>query len=214
MTAVASPLRSPVPAPVDQLEPTLPQTPAAPIVAAVDGSTGSTAAVETAVRLAAEMDAPLVFVYVRRGPPGFLGAPVYQRRLTAAMARARHVLDRALRAAACAGVAAEGEILEGSPRKRILEFARDRGARLVVVGRRRRRLRLRRSVFDTSHADQLPGEGSLESAFLASHGDGGRLVGAISVGQSEEPEALLKNLIAGRAPTDALARELVAGRSR
>ena len=82
MTAVASPLRSPVRAPADQLEQT--STPAAPIVAAVDGSTASTAAVETAVRLGAEMDAPLVFVYVRRGPPGSLGAPVYQRRLTGA----------------------------------------------------------------------------------------------------------------------------------
>jgi nucleotide-binding universal stress UspA family protein len=216
MTAVASPLRSPVRAPADQREQRLtPQIPAAPIVAAVDGSTASTAAaVETAVRLGAEMDAPLVFVYVRRGPPGLLGAPVYQRRLTAAMARARHVLDRALRAAARAGIAAEGEILEGSPRKRILEFARDRGARLVVVGRRRRRLRLRRSLVDTSHAEQLPGEGNLESAVVASHGDGGRLVGAISVRQSEEPEALSKNLIAGRAPTDALVRERVAGRSQ
>ena len=85
------------------------------------------------------MNAPLVFVYVRRGPAGFLGTPVYQRRLTAATARARRVLDRALGAAARAGVAAEGEILEGPPRKRILEFARARGARLVVVGRRRRR---------------------------------------------------------------------------
>jgi hypothetical protein len=55
------------------------------------------------------------------------------------MVRARRALDLALRAAAHAGVAAAGEILEGSPRKRILEFARDRGARLVVVGRRRRR---------------------------------------------------------------------------
>ena len=142
MTAVASPLRSPVRAPADQPEQTLtPQTPAVPIVVAIDGSTASTAAVETAVRLGAELDAPLVFVYVRRGPPGCLGAPVYQRRLTAAMARARHALDRALRAAARAGIAAEGEILEGRPRKRILEFARDRGARLVVVGRRRRKLR-------------------------------------------------------------------------
>jgi hypothetical protein len=52
----------------------------------------------------------------------------------------------------------------------------------------------------------------LESAFLASPGDG--LVGAITVGQSEEPEALLKNLTAGRAPTDALVRERVAGRSQ
>jgi len=116
-------------------------TTAAPIVAAVDGSAASTAVAETAVRLAAQMNAPVVFVYVRRGPAGFLGAPVYQRRLTAAMARARRALDLALPTAARAGVAAEGEILEGSPRKRILEFARDRGARLVVVGQRRRKLR-------------------------------------------------------------------------
>jgi nucleotide-binding universal stress UspA family protein len=87
------------------------------------------------------MDAPVLFVYARRGPAAFLGAPVYKRRLTAAMARARRALDLALRAAARADAGAEGEILEGSPRKRILEFARDRGARLVVVGRRRRKLR-------------------------------------------------------------------------
>jgi nucleotide-binding universal stress UspA family protein len=55
------------------------------------------------------------------------------------MAEARRVLDRALWAAARAGVTAESEILEGAPGKRILEFARDCGARLVVVGRRRRR---------------------------------------------------------------------------
>jgi nucleotide-binding universal stress UspA family protein len=56
------------------------------------------------------------------------------------MTRARRVLERALRAAARAGVEADGEILEGSPQKRILEFAADRGARLVVVGSRRRKL--------------------------------------------------------------------------
>jgi nucleotide-binding universal stress UspA family protein len=112
------------------------QRSAAPVVAAVDGSPASENAVETAVRLSRELHAPLVFVYVRRGPSGFLGAPVYQRRLTGAMARARRALDNAGSAANRAGVAAEGEILEGSPRKRILEFARDRGARAVVVGRR------------------------------------------------------------------------------
>jgi nucleotide-binding universal stress UspA family protein len=111
----------------------------APIVAAVDGSTASAGALETAVWLGAEMDAPVVFVYVRPGPAGFLGEPVYQLRLTAAMARARRALGQALRSAARAGVAAESEILEGSPRKRIREFARERGARLVVVGPRRRR---------------------------------------------------------------------------
>jgi nucleotide-binding universal stress UspA family protein len=140
MTAVTTPTHSSALAPAEERDGISTLQTAAPIVAAVDGSTASTAVVDTAVRLGADMDAPVVFVYVRRGPAGFLGAPVYQRRLTAAIARARHVLNQALRAAARIGVAAEGEILEGSPRKRILEFARDRRARLVVVGRRRRRI--------------------------------------------------------------------------
>jgi nucleotide-binding universal stress UspA family protein len=111
-----------------------------PIVAAVDGSAASAAATREAVRLAGEIEAPVVFVYVRRGPASFLGAPVYQRRLTAAMAHARRVLDRAIAVAGTAGVPAEGEILEGSPRRRIAEFARARGARLIVVGSRRHKL--------------------------------------------------------------------------
>jgi nucleotide-binding universal stress UspA family protein len=69
---------------------------AQPILAAVDGSAASRAAVVEAVRLAGELAAPIVFVYVRRGPAGFLGAPVYERRLTAKMARARGVLQDAL----------------------------------------------------------------------------------------------------------------------
>jgi nucleotide-binding universal stress UspA family protein len=112
----------------------------APVVAAVDGSAGSSTAIGEAVRLARDLDAPLVFVYVRRGPSGFLGSPVYQRRLTRKMERARRALEQALAVADSAGVPAEGEILEGSPRRRIAEFARDRGARLVVVGTRRHRL--------------------------------------------------------------------------
>lgn len=113
---------------------------AAPIVAAVDASDASRAAVSEAVALAGALDAPLVFVYVRRGPAGFFGRPVYQRRLTRELARARRVLDQALAVAASAGVDAQGEILEGSPRRRLAEFARDRGARLVVVGSRKRKL--------------------------------------------------------------------------
>jgi nucleotide-binding universal stress UspA family protein len=116
------------------------QNSVAPIMAAVDGSPASSAAVETAVSLAGELHAPIVFVYVRRGPAGFLGVPVYQRRLTASMAQGRRVLHGALEAAAAAGVDAEGEILEGSPRRRIVDFARDRGARLVVLGSRRRKV--------------------------------------------------------------------------
>jgi NADPH-dependent 2,4-dienoyl-CoA reductase/sulfur reductase-like enzyme len=62
---------------------------------------------------------------------------------------------------------------------------------------------------DTSRFDTLHEEGALEDCFLASYGDAGRLVGAITVGQSDELETLLKDLIAERAPTDALERELV-----
>jgi nucleotide-binding universal stress UspA family protein len=112
----------------------------APIIAAVDGSSASRAAVDTAVRLARELVAPIVFVYVRRGPRAVWGSPVYQRRLTAEMTRARRVLTTALTAAGRAGVDAEGEILEGKPRQRILELADDRAAQLVVVGTRGRRL--------------------------------------------------------------------------
>jgi nucleotide-binding universal stress UspA family protein len=119
---------------------TLVQHRAAPIVAAVDGSTASGHAVDAAVRLAARLNAPLTFVYVRRGPPSFLGTPVFERSLARKMAEARRVIDDALRGAARAGVVAEGEILEGSPPKRIFEFAGDRSARRIVVGSRRRRL--------------------------------------------------------------------------
>jgi nucleotide-binding universal stress UspA family protein len=112
----------------------------APIVAAIDDSSVSRHAIDAAVRLALDLNAPLTFVYVRRGPQGFLGRPVFERRLTAKLAQARRVLARALRAASRAGVEAEGEILEGSPRKRILEFADDRGASFVVVGSHRWKL--------------------------------------------------------------------------
>jgi nucleotide-binding universal stress UspA family protein len=140
MTAPATTSRPTAPARPDRRRQLPAPDRAAPIVAAIDGSAASTRAVETAIGLAAETDASVVFVYVRRGPSGFFGAPFYQRRLTAAMARARRTLDEACRTAARAGVAAEGEILEGSPGERIPGFARDRGAQLVVVGHRRRLL--------------------------------------------------------------------------
>jgi nucleotide-binding universal stress UspA family protein len=111
-----------------------------PIVAAVDGSPAGDVAADEAVRLAAALAAPLVFVHVRRGPAAVLGEPDYGRRLAKRLARGRAVLERALRTARRAGVAAEAELLEGAPRRRIAELARDRGAQLVVVGSRRRRL--------------------------------------------------------------------------
>ena len=66
---------------------------------------------------------------------------------------------------------------------------------------------------DTGHADASSAEGSLESSFLASFSAAGRLVGAITVGQAEELETRIKDLIAGRASANALTRELVPGSS-
>jgi 3-phenylpropionate/trans-cinnamate dioxygenase ferredoxin reductase subunit len=68
---------------------------------------------------------------------------------------------------------------------------------------------------DVSRFDKLTTEGSLTSGTLLSrYGDGGRLVGALTVGASDEFETVLKDLIAEHAPMDALERELVGGRSQ
>lgn len=117
---------------------------AAPIVVAVDNSPASAAATRAAVRFAQELAAPLVFVYVRRGPSPALGKPYYQRRLDTEMRVGRRALDHALAAAERAGVPATGEQLEGNPARRVVELARHRGARLIALGSRR--LRLGKSV--------------------------------------------------------------------
>lgn len=112
----------------------------APIVVAVDNARAARGAARASVRLAQELAAPLVFVYVRRGPSSALGEPYYQRRLDEEMRAARRALEHALAVAERAGVTATGEQLAGHPARRVVEFARERGARLVVLGSRRRRL--------------------------------------------------------------------------
>ena len=68
---------------------------------------------------------------------------------------------------------------------------------------------------DVSLFDELMREGSLTSGtLLTSYGESGRLVGALTVGATDELETLLKGPIAEHAPMDALERELVGGRSR
>jgi NADPH-dependent 2,4-dienoyl-CoA reductase/sulfur reductase-like enzyme len=63
---------------------------------------------------------------------------------------------------------------------------------------------------DVSRFDDVRTEGSLASGrFFARYGDGGRLVGAATVGQSREFEATVKALIAERAPLFADERHLV-----
>jgi nucleotide-binding universal stress UspA family protein len=112
-----------------------------PIVAAVDGSDSGLAAARTAARLALTTRTPLVLVYVRGGPPGWLGRPYFQRRLDSEMDAARQALGAADAVARGEGVLPSSEVLEGSPARRIGEFANARDASMVVVGRRPQRLK-------------------------------------------------------------------------
>lgn len=125
----------------DSRSPTGPQPYGAPIVVAVDDTRAAKAAMRTAVGLARDLLAPLVFVYVRRGPSAALGEPYYQRRIDREMRTGKRVLETALAVAEEAGVPASAVQLEGKPARSVAEFARLRGARMVVLGSRRRRLR-------------------------------------------------------------------------
>jgi nucleotide-binding universal stress UspA family protein len=126
--------------PRPEREPSATPSLAAPIVVAVDGSTASTRAATEAIRLGKDMRAPLLFVYVRRGPSLIWGQPFYQRQLTQAMAAGRKALSRVGKMAAGANVEADQVILEGAPARRLVEFARSRGAQLIVTGTRRRKV--------------------------------------------------------------------------
>jgi nucleotide-binding universal stress UspA family protein len=110
-----------------------------PIVAGVDGSASGHAAAEAAVSMGWRLGASVVFVYVRRDPSSLLGEPYYQRRLDAEIVAGKRALDAALAAAERAGVSASGEQLGGRPARRLVDFARLRGARMLVTGSRRRR---------------------------------------------------------------------------
>jgi NADPH-dependent 2,4-dienoyl-CoA reductase/sulfur reductase-like enzyme len=69
-------------------------------------------------------------------------------------------------------------------------------------------------VGDVSRFDSLTTDGALDSGLLITYGHEGKLVGVLTVGQSDELEALAKELIAEQAPMDALDRELFGGRHR
>jgi nucleotide-binding universal stress UspA family protein len=111
---------------------------AQPVVVAVDDSRASDAAVRDGVRVAGELAAPVVFVYVRRGPSAALGEPYHQRRLDAEIRIGDRAIAAGIAAARRAGVPASGEQLHGTPARRLEEFARLRDAQLIVVGTRRR----------------------------------------------------------------------------
>ena len=106
------------------------------LVIATDGSKASRTAVEDGIELARELDARVLFVYVKAFPPGLLGEPFYQRKLSHEAAEARDAVEAAMREAAEQDVEADWEILQGEPAKEIIGFARDRDADLIVIGSR------------------------------------------------------------------------------
>jgi nucleotide-binding universal stress UspA family protein len=138
-TEIRTPVQPPVEASdVDPWTPSMIAPSARPVVVAVDDSPAAAAAVRDGVRLAGDLAAPVVFLYVRRGPSVALGEPYYQRRLDAEMRIGDGAIAAGIAAARRAGVSATGEQLHGTPAGRLEEFARLRDAQFIVVGSRRR----------------------------------------------------------------------------
>jgi nucleotide-binding universal stress UspA family protein len=107
-------------------------------VAAIEPQTAQATA-DTAARLARDLGARLVFVSVLpRRPDAREGRP-HASRWTSDLIRSRKALDTALAAARRHGVTSYGEIVEGDAATEIVAFANARNARLLVVGKRRRR---------------------------------------------------------------------------
>ena len=108
------------------------------LLVAIDGSTGSDAAIDEALELAREVGARVTFAFVRKPPSSLLGYPYYERLLRNELAMARETTDDAMRKALDAGVESASEILEGDPVDEILSVADNRGVDLIVMGSRGR----------------------------------------------------------------------------
>ncbi len=106
-----------------------------PVVIATDGSESAEQAVLAGARVARTLGTKVVLVYVRPAI-GVLGEPYYQEKLTEQMTYARAALDRAGALVREEGCEADTEILEGNPPDAVVELARAREARLIVVGSR------------------------------------------------------------------------------
>ncbi len=105
------------------------------IVVATDGSPGGQAAVAEGAALARALQAAITIVHVRP-PIAFLGEPLYQRRLSNQLERARQAVDDALAQLEAQGLEADYEILEGDASDEIVRIAEARDADLIVIGSR------------------------------------------------------------------------------
>ena len=106
------------------------------LIVGIDSSEGSAAAVDEAIALAQALGAGLTFVFVRKPPSSMFGYPVYDRQVSYALRRARQTIAGAVERATAAGIASDGEIMEGDAANEIISLADNRNADLIVIGSR------------------------------------------------------------------------------
>jgi len=114
-------------------------TAAGPIVHATDFSAASRPAFREALSLARRRRAPLLIVHVvsplvQVPEATIVSPPTYARFVEAAEAGARARLRRLVDRAREAGVRASGVVLRGIPHEAIVQEARRRRARTIVIG--------------------------------------------------------------------------------
>lgn len=108
-----------------------------PIVLATDGSASAVAAVEQAVDLAAEFQAPLLVLTVWDSPYtglGYAPLPVVVDVNAEMVKRAPKIVEAVARRARAAGVEVEAVVRRGFPVDEICGLAKERNARVIVIG--------------------------------------------------------------------------------
>lgn len=102
------------------------------VVLGYDRSPGALRALEVAIEVAAAFHEPLVLVYGAAAPGGM--GEEYQAHQDALRESGRAALDRAVTAAAVAGVPSTVEVLDEKPARALLDAAARHRARVIVVG--------------------------------------------------------------------------------
>ncbi len=108
-----------------------------PIVLATDGSASSAAAVEQAIELAVEFQAPLLVVTVWDSPYtglGYAPLPVVVDVNADMVERAPEIVEAVALRARTAGIEVETIVRRGFPVDEICRLASERDARVIVIG--------------------------------------------------------------------------------
>ncbi|MDN5376213.1 MAG: hypothetical protein PWQ39_1253 [Thermacetogenium sp.] len=105
------------------------------IVAATDGSPAAREAIKVAVGLAGACGAKLQVIYVVNVHVAFQLGAYQQLAMDTLKEEGQRLVDEAVRRAKEAGVeAVEGVVLSGDPRKDLVDWCRQQGADLIVLG--------------------------------------------------------------------------------